>query len=212
MGSAAEPPRARLSVAARPGASTASGLPDELALRGETTVTFRPIDPGDQDALAAMFAGLTPESRHRRFLTARHGLSSAELAYFTDIDHIKHEAIVAIDRDDGSIVGEARYAHNPAGVADFAIVVADRLQHMRLGTALANRTVERARHNGLARLTATTLWENRPARALLWRLGFRARASAGHEIELELMLTRRELRDSGPLGRVASPWVTSGWL
>jgi hypothetical protein len=48
--------------------------------------------------------------------------------------------------------------------------------------------VGRARANGFALLTATTLWENRPARALLRRLEFRARASHGNVIELELEL------------------------
>jgi hypothetical protein len=37
-------------------------------------------------------------------------------------------------------------------------------------------------------LTATTWWDNRPARALLRGLGFRARGSHGVEIDLELEL------------------------
>jgi RimJ/RimL family protein N-acetyltransferase len=214
MSSVARPPRQCEPSANPTGVSAGLDLPDELMLIDGTTVSFRPIDPADSDALDAMFGRLTPESRHRRFLSAKHGLSTKELRYFIDVDHINHEAIVAIDHADGSIVGEARYAGFPitTGAADFALVVADRLQHMRLGTVLANHTVERARRNGVALLTATTVWENAAARALLWRLGFRARGSAGHEIELELLLTRQHSRDHRPLGRAASPWVTSGWL
>ena len=60
---------------------------------------------------------------------------------------------------------------------------------MGIGTALARaRRRECARANGVALLTATTLWENRPARALLRRLWFLARASHGNEVELELEL------------------------
>ena len=59
---------------------------------------------------------------------------------------------------------------------------------MGIGTALARRLVDRARANGFALLTATTLWENRPARALLRRLGFRARASHISQIELRVEL------------------------
>jgi acetyltransferase len=214
MSSVARPPWESEPAAALSGDSAALELPDELMLIDGTTVSFRPIDSADADGLAAMFLALTPESRHRRFLSGKQWLSPKELSYFTEVDHITHEAIVAIDHADGSILGEARYAAFPAatGTADFALVVADRLQHMRLGTALANHTVDRARRNGVARLTATTVWENAAARALLWRLGFRARGSAGHEIELELLLTRQHLRDQSPLGRAASPWVTSGWL
>ena len=76
---------------------------------------------------------------------------------------------------------------------------------MRLGTGLAARLMERARVNGMTRLTATTLWENAPARALLWRLGFYARASAGHEIELELVVPRARVRSRRPGSALMTP-------
>ena len=196
--SAAKPPPG--SPVQQRGSSTATGLDGAVTLVNSTTVRFRPIELGDADALAAMFARLTSESRRRRFLSSKGDLSPRELTYFTDVDHVNHEAIVAIDEQRGTIAGEARYASLPglAGIADFAIVVADELQHMRLGTGLAARLMERARVNGMTRLTATTSWENAPARALLWRLGFDARASAGHEIELELVVPRARVRSRRP--------------
>lgn len=42
--------------------------------------------------------------------------------------------------------------------------------------------------NGFTLLTATTLWENRPARALLRRLGFRAYSSHNGAIDQQLEL------------------------
>jgi GNAT superfamily N-acetyltransferase len=115
--------------------------------------------------------------------------------YLTDIDHVHHEAIAAVDQHDGSIVGVGRYAHHAdrPRAAEVAVEVADALQSMGIGTVLARRTVQRARVNGFTLLTATTLWENWPARALLRSLGFRARASHGSEIEHELELA--PLRD-----------------
>jgi ribosomal protein S18 acetylase RimI-like enzyme len=77
---------------------------------------------------------------------------------------------------------------NRPGVADVALEVTDGLQRMGVGTEITVHLVERARANGLTLLTATTLWENRPARALLRRLGFRPCASRGAEVELELDL------------------------
>jgi GNAT superfamily N-acetyltransferase len=167
-----------------------------LVLPDGTPLTLRPIGSRDRDGLAAMFARLTPESRRRRFLAPKPELTSRELAYFTDIDHIHHEAIAAIDRRDGSIVGVGRYAQaaGQAGVAAVAVAVTDDFHGMGLGTALLELTVQRARVNGYAVLTATTLWENRPARAMLRRLGFRARSSAGSVIELELVLEPRKER------------------
>ena len=89
-----------------------------------------------------------------------------------------------------SIAGVARYVHVPRrpGVADVAAEVADDLHNLGIATALAGLTIERVRANALTTLTATILWDNRPARALLQRLGFRARRSAGTTIELELDL------------------------
>jgi ketosteroid isomerase-like protein/RimJ/RimL family protein N-acetyltransferase len=163
---------------------------DALVLSDGTRLWLRPIGSDDRDGLAALFARLTPESRYRRFFSPKRELTSRELTYLTDVDHVRHEAIAAVDQRDGSIVGVGRYAHDAdrPGVAEVALAVADELQRMGIGTALATCTVQRARANGFALLTATTLWENRPARALLRRLGFRARASHCSEIEHELEL------------------------
>jgi RimJ/RimL family protein N-acetyltransferase len=163
---------------------------DELVSADGARVVLRPLCSEDRAGLAALFARLTPQSRYRRYLSPKPVLTPRELAHLTDIDHVHHEAVAAIDRHDGSIVGVGRYVQEPGrpGVADVAFEVADGLQGIGIGTALARQVVRRARANGFALLTATTLWENRPARALLRRLEFRARASHGREIELELAL------------------------
>jgi RimJ/RimL family protein N-acetyltransferase len=168
-----------------------SAAPTEaLILANGTRLAIRPLGSADRDGVAALFARLSPESRYRRFLSPKRELTPRELSYLTEIDHLRHEAFAAVDQRDHSIVGICRYAHcaDRPGVADLAVEVTDELQNMGIGTALARHTVHRARENGFALLTATTLWENRPARALLRRLEFRAHASDGSEIELELKL------------------------
>ena len=72
-----------------------------LVLADGTRLRFRPIGSGDRDGLAALFARLTPESRRRRFLSPKRELTPRELVYFTDIDHVEHEAIAAVDERDG---------------------------------------------------------------------------------------------------------------
>jgi RimJ/RimL family protein N-acetyltransferase len=153
-------------------------------------LAFRSVGPTDRAGIIELFHTLTPESRRRRYLGPKHELTPRELSYFTDIDHVSHEAIAAVDLRDGSIVGVGRYVYvrNRAGVAELAIEVADALQNMGIGTALARAAMLRARKNGFTVLTATTLWDNRAARALLKRLGFRATASHGSELEHELAL------------------------
>jgi RimJ/RimL family protein N-acetyltransferase len=152
--------------------------------------SLRPLCVSDREAFRTLFARLSPESRRRRFLTAKPKLSDRELTYLTDVDHVRHEAVAVVDREDGSIVGVGRYAMWPerAGAADVAIEVADDLQRNGIGLMLAEALIRRARENGIDVLTATTLWENRAARALARRVGFRARSSAGNEIELELQM------------------------
>lgn len=172
--------------------STSTAAAETLVLADDTRLRLRPINSDDRRGLAGLFARLSAESRRRRFLGPKHHLTPRELTYLTDVDHTLHEAIVAIDECDGAIVGVGRYAHvaDRPGVAEVAIAVTDDLQRGGIGTELARRAVERARANGFTLLTATTLWENRPARAVLRRLGFRARASHGSEIEHELELAR----------------------
>ena len=163
---------------------------DTLVLVGSTRLYLRPIDIHDRDGLAALFGRLSPESRRLRYLLPKRALTSRELASAIDVDHVRDEAIVAIDVSNGSIVGVARYAHDAdrAGVADMAVQVADDLQGLGIGTQLARRVVDRARANGFSVLTATTLWENRGARALLRRLGFRACWIRNGSIDQQLQL------------------------
>jgi RimJ/RimL family protein N-acetyltransferase len=169
---------------------TSPDATNALVLADGTRLRLRAVGSEDRGGVAALFARLSPESRRRRFLSPKPELTRRELAYFTDIDHVHHEAIAAIDQRDGSIVGIARYVHDAGrpGSAEVAVEVCDELHGMGIGTALARRTVQRARANGFTLLTATTLWEHQPARALLRSLGFRARASHGSEIEHELEL------------------------
>jgi GNAT superfamily N-acetyltransferase len=176
--------------ASRPEGTSSPGHADVLALANGTRVCLRPVGAHDRDGLARLFARLGPESRYRRFLFPKRELTPGELASLTEVDHVNDEAIAAVDQLDGSIVGVGQYAHNrdPVGSASVAVAVEDGLQSMGLGTALARYTVQRARTNGFTLLTAATLWQNRPARALLRRLGFRAYSSEGGVIELELPL------------------------
>lgn len=170
------------------GSPTAPG--DVLILADATRLRIRPLERTDRAGLAGLFAGLSSTSRYHRYLSPKPELTRAELTALTDVDHVTHEAMAAVDQSTGAIVGVARYAQEAdrIGVADMAIEVADASQNMGLGTALAEITVQRARANGFTLLIASALWENRPARSLLRRLGFRALASSGSVIEMQLAL------------------------
>ena len=163
----------------------------------------RPLGPQDRDGLAAAFERLSPQSRFRRFMGPKTALSARELTYFTDIDHVVHEAIVAAEPLSGRLIGVARYAINPGDEvsADVAVVIADEWQRRGVGTVLMRRIIERARANGFERLTAETLWDNEGARALLCRLGFEVLRTRRGIAELELWL---RARTAGSVG--TPPW------
>jgi acetyltransferase len=160
-----------------------------LVLADGARLGVRPISADDREAFSSWFGRLTPESRRRRFHGPKPKLTARELTYLTDVDHVSHTALVAVD-DAGRLVGEARYATaEPNGrTADFAVTVADEWQGRGVGTRLARRLVRAARANGMTRLTALTLADNGAANALVKRLGFRLAGSDGDALEYELAL------------------------
>ena len=188
--------QARLAGEARPAASasspsSAAAAESSFVLADGTRISLRQVGAGDRAGMAALFARLTPESRHRRFLSPKRELTAGELTFFTDIDHLNHEAVAAVDQRDGAIVGVARYVRHGdrADVAEVAIEVAEAFQMMGIGTALARLTIQYAHANGLKLLTATTLWEKprRSQAAATARISCPAQSHGG-EIEYELTL------------------------
>jgi RimJ/RimL family protein N-acetyltransferase len=152
--------------------------------------SVRQLGPDDRDALAVAFARLSPESRRRRFLGPKPVLSPRELTLLTDVDHVTHVALAAIDETDGRIVGVARYNAwaGRDGVADLAVTVIDEWQGRRVGTRLAVQVLQHARSNDFELVTGTTFWDNRPARKMLKRLGFRTVGGEAGLLDLELSL------------------------
>lgn len=161
---------------------------DPLRLADGTRVKIRPIERDDREHFRGLFMRLTAQSRYRRFLSPKPELTESELSYLVDIDHVHHEALAAVDEGDGSFLAAARYVQLPdqPQVAEVAIEVADDAQRQGIGTQLAIHTLQRARENGFTHVTAITLHENGPARALLRDLHFHPRSSDRHEMEYEL--------------------------
>ena len=163
-------------------------MPGQMTLADGARLRVRPIVPADREPLADAFDRLSDRSRRQRFLAPKPRLSARELDYLTDVDHVTHEALVAIDETTGDIVGVGRYATGSDGgaAADMALIVVDAWQRRGIGHALAVRLVERACANGIRRLTGTALADNMRVRALLERLGFRVAAVSNGVVEVEL--------------------------
>jgi RimJ/RimL family protein N-acetyltransferase len=145
--------------------TTALGIPFDV----------RPLRRDDRELIRQAFERLGERSRRDRFLGPKPRLSEAELDTLSDVDHRRHEALAAIDPADGELVAVARYMPEPGapGSADLAIAVVDAWQGQGVGTLLGRRLLARATENGIERLTASAFVDNRRARAVLSRLGFR---------------------------------------
>jgi GNAT superfamily N-acetyltransferase len=132
-------------------------------------VWIRPIQPDDAFSLQDGLRHLSAETIHRRFLGAKTRFTTAELRYLTEIDGVDHIALVAVDVLRGRLVAVARCVRLPEdpAVAEWAIVVADPLQRLGLGTALVRALADEARRQGIHRFRGTVAGENRAVLRLL---------------------------------------------
>jgi GNAT superfamily N-acetyltransferase len=145
------------------------------------TAAIRPVSPAELTALSDFFAGLSVESRYRRFFAPvrpSHNLLDLLAGGPAHVD-----AIVAVA--DGVIVGHAMAADLPeradpgAGRAtDVGVVVADAWQRRGVGAALMRALISRAQARGVTALTMDVLPGNR--RVLSMILAHWPDAAVGH--------------------------------
>jgi RimJ/RimL family protein N-acetyltransferase len=136
--------------------------PVPAELRDGSTVLIRPIEPDDKERLRAAFHRLSPESRRRRFMTPANDLAEEDLMYLTEVDHRRHEALVATDPESGDILGVARWVRQPGRreVAELAVAVVDDHQGRGMGTELVTHANRRAREEGIERYHAIVSTDN----------------------------------------------------
>jgi hypothetical protein len=147
-------------------------------LRDGSAVLIRQVRSTDAAPLADGFGRLSAASRQMRFLGVKKELSAAELRFFTDVDHHDHEALAAVDRAGGQGVGIARYVRD-AGDPQAAEMLA----------ALSDR----ARQEGIHRLTALADAGNVAVAALLRNAGARLVRRGRGTVEYEITLATSDL-------------------
>lgn len=167
-----------------------TALIDRLLLADGRVVTVRPVLPQDAELAQRFVAGLSLETRYRRFQMGVGTLPPRLLRHLTEIDYAAHLALLAgvVDESGDEIqVADARYVVDAdaapwpdgEGDADFALVVADGWQGVGLGSELMRRMARAARSRGLARLHGEVLSTNTPMLDLLRRFGARLRTRPG---------------------------------
>jgi GNAT superfamily N-acetyltransferase len=156
-----EPPTAEL---------VALGAP--VTLRDGSRVRIRQGHRSDRPLLVRGFQQLSEESRYRRFLAPIPQLSEQMVRYLTEVDHVDHEALVALN-DDGEGIGVARFVRSPARpeTAEVAVTVIDEWQGRGLGTVLLEVIAARARAVGITAFTGLVLAGNHEMLELMSGLG-----------------------------------------
>jgi GNAT superfamily N-acetyltransferase len=139
--------------------------------RDGTEVRLRPLRRGERELVAGFFAGLSEESRRRRFLQPMPRLSEAMLRHLVNVDGRRHAAVVA--EVGGEWAGIARWVALPdePGTAEVAVTVTDRFQGRGIGRLLLEALGPGAARAGLTAFVYLADPTNRPVVHLLRSLG-----------------------------------------
>jgi RimJ/RimL family protein N-acetyltransferase len=166
--------------------------PELVQLAADHRILVRQISSDDKRLLADAFERLSPETRYRRFFSPLTRLSEQDLRYLTEVDHHDHEALVALDPENGELVGVARYVRSDdPGEAEVAVVVDDRWQRNGVASSLLERLVARAREEDIDHFLALVMRDNVEALELFRNLspdGSWTRPSASGHVELVIDL------------------------
>lgn len=150
-------------------------LVSNLALRDGTSITIRPIRPDDGELQQDFVRGLSEQSRYMRFMTSISELPSKKLAFFTQIDYVRHLALLATVIRDGheQQIGVARYVGTETpGECEFAVTVADDWQRKGVASTLMHALMEAARRRGFATIEGVAFATNQSMLELARALGF----------------------------------------
>lgn len=149
------------------GAATAHELPHGR------TLTVRAVTVGDVDGLAALYDGLDPDDRYRRFFSEFRPDRAFIERMTTAADRGGAELLAVVSTADGveTVVGEAGYELLPDGDGELAMVVS-RAWRGWLGPHLLDALLRRAAVRGVANLRADVLVTNAPMLHLLCARGW----------------------------------------
>ena len=127
-------------------------VPHRMTLRSGQRVLLRAVRPDDAPGLAEAYEQLSETSRYRRFFAVKPHLSEQSLAYFTDVDHRNHEALIAVAPDSGQLVGVARFIRDPRqpDQAEVAVTVIDSWHSRAMVSVISPAAASAARGRAVA--------------------------------------------------------------
>jgi len=154
-----------------------AALPRTGHVVGGIAVQVRPIRPDDAGLEVDFIRHLSMDARYQRFMVTVRELPKAKLRYLTEVDQVRHVALVATVQRDGRevLVGVVRYAVDPAGTGcEFAIAIDDGWQGSGLAGILMHILIDVARRRGLKTMEGLVLATNTRMLRFTRQLGFGA--------------------------------------
>ncbi len=149
-------------------------------------ITLRPIRPEDEPKMVKFHETLSERSVYLRYFRAfqlDQRVEHERLTRICFVDYDRDMAIVVTHKnpktDEEEIIAAGRLTKERTGdEAEFAILVSDRYQSQGVGTAMLVHLLEIGRQEGVKRVVAYLLTENRGMRAICLKLGFRLEREA----------------------------------
>jgi ribosomal protein S18 acetylase RimI-like enzyme len=143
-------------------------------LADDKHIAIRAISPEDKATLQEGMKKLSDNSRYNRFLIFKESLTIDELVYFTELDFVKHVALMAVlQTSSGPLpVGVGRYIKTAEfhDKAELAITILDDYQRMGIATALLKHLTIIARPDGVRKFVAFVAVDNTKAIAAISKL------------------------------------------
>ena len=139
------------------------------------------------------FSRVTEEDLRLRFFQAVRHFSHEFIARLTQMDYARSIALVAIDPDNGEMLGAVRlHADADYDRGEYGILVRSDLKGQGIGWQLMQIMIEYARWLGLRVIEGQVLRENRTMLAMCQQFGFRVVPDPDDSLLVEVVLSVRE--------------------
>jgi acetyltransferase len=148
-------------------------LERHLTLRNGERVLIRPLRPKDAALYPDFLTDVTLSDLRLRFFSAMRELSPAMIDRLVHYDPATAMAFIAIDEDDGRMLGVVRLHDDAKGeTAEFAILLRSHLKGQGLGWLMMKHMIANAKAKGLKSVHGQVLAENLTMLQMCGELGF----------------------------------------
>jgi acetyltransferase len=144
-----------------------------LSTSGGVDVFLRPIRPDDARLYPEFFRKLDNRDIRLRLLAPRKQFNHEFLARMTQIDYAREMAFVALDPENGELLGVSRIVADPDYTrAEYGVIVRSDLQGRGIGWSLMEQLLAYARSEALSVVEGEVLSENSEMLLMCRELGF----------------------------------------